>query len=50
MDGGSVVVEAKDRNGYFAFAADNHEACEGWNLHVLDYALNTLDSIRTGGG
>jgi len=41
IDGGSVVVEGADRNGTFAFEIDGD--CEGWNLHVVDYVLDTLN-------
>ena len=38
-DGGGVVIEGIDQDGVFSFAAQNHEYCEGWNLHVVNRAL-----------
>lgn len=39
VDGGGVIVEGIDHDGRFAFSQQNHHLCEGWNLHVLNEAL-----------
>jgi hypothetical protein len=45
-DARRVVVEGLDRQGRFAFAIYGHDDCEGWNLHILNRALEIVESAE----